>query len=355
MPTPIPITLERSPANVDPWDAQTVRTWLMARVREEVKLNGQPRSQIILVADGFIETFNLALMAEMDSGASAGATFQALSDRPKIERRFVLMQMKGEDEETNEARRFAVLFEEVDDIVERKRLWWYATLEFTTDPTSGIGLPAAQWAVADEVRATGETDNPAHLWPFLREFAAPPPGSRAAAVLPPRILAPDIQVAADRLPDGLAPPVNARQMVQFAGQLAANDLLTAEVTGTVVVRIAGNAWEMWVLGGPMPTELEDMVRYIANVRQPAADGVALAQIVIRPRDEPPVVGMQVIGELGGEFCETWGPLEYLQGPKGPKRISRIAWRGPMPVSERGLWLGIDPMVLFELGPLGPEA
>ena len=158
-------------------------------------------------------------------------------------------------------------------------------------------------------------------------------------------------MAFDDLPEGMPAPANARQMVELAAQLAVNDLLTAEVKGTVVVRVAARSWEMWVLNGPLPTSLEDMIRYIANSREPAADGVALAHIAIRPQDEPPVPGVQVIGELGGMFCETWGRLEFPEGPTGPKQVPRIEWWDHKPVPERGMWLGVDPMVMFELGPL----
>lgn len=62
------------------------------------------------------------------------------------------------------------------------------------------------------------------------------------------------------------------KLVELAVQLAVNDLLTGAVKGTVVVGYADRVWEMWVLEGEMPAELEDMIRYIANKRQPKGSG-----------------------------------------------------------------------------------
>lgn len=95
-----------------------------------------------------------------------------------------------------------------------------------------------------------------------------------------------------------------------------------------------------------------MVRYIANKREPAAEGVAIAMIAIMPQDSTPVPFVQVIGEMDGKFVETRGLIEFPEGPAGPKRLREIRWWDPKPVPEGGMWLGVDPHVNFELGPLG---
>jgi hypothetical protein len=170
-------------------------------------------------------------------------------------------------------------------------------------------------------------------------------------VLPPRTTQPDIQVAMDTLPPTAPAPTTAKLMVELAAQLAVGDLLKGAVKGTVVVRYSQRVWEMWVLGDDMPTELEDMVRYIANKREPPAEGVAIAMIAIMPQDVPPVPFIQVIGEMDGKFVETRAPIDFPEGPAGPKRLREIRWWDAKPVPEGGMWLGVDPMVLFDLGPL----
>lgn len=207
-----------------------------------MKLRGQPIPKFFLLADGYEETLELPTTIHADRDASMGATFQLLKRRPNIARQFVLLRMDARDGE--QERTHALLFEELDS----PRRWWMST----------------------------------HLFPFLRAFVEPPPGSRPAHILPPRLAQPDIAVAMDALPAAAPTPTNARMMTELIAQLAVDDLLTSAVKGTVVVRYAQRVWEMWVLGEDMPAELEDMVRYIANKRAPPAEGVGVAMIAIRP-------------------------------------------------------------------------
>jgi hypothetical protein len=129
--------------------------------------------------------------------------------------------------------------------------------------------------------------------------------------------------------------------------------LSGELKGTVVVRTAGRAWELWAMAGELPTELEDMVRYIANHHGPKADGVGLALIAVIPGEDPPRPTMQVLADKGGMFVDTRAPLSFPEGPRGPKVLEQILMKGPLPVPERGMWLGIDAMVSFDLTMLGP--
>ena len=204
-----------------------------------------------------------------------------------------------------------MVFEEVD--VADGRRWWMGMLEFTTDPASGLGHPVGDWQLP-----TRDTDNPADLPPFVTAIAAPPPGGRPAAIAEPSdIWEPDIKFAFGELPAHVEPPKDAKQMVELTAALGVvNELLTDRHQGTVVVRVAGRSWEQFVLGGDMPGPLLEMVRWIANHRLPAADGVAVAMIAIRPQDQPQVPGVQVIGEKDGQFVETWAPIEFPEGPKG---------------------------------------
>lgn len=232
-----------------------------------------------------------------------------------------------------------MVFEELD--VADGRRWWCALLEYRFDEASALG----PWQQPD-----GDTDNPAALPPFLHEVAAPPPSARAAQVLDASdTWAPDVRFAFGEVPPESPLPTDAKQMVEFAAALGAvNELLTGKLTGSIVVRIAGRAWEQWVLGDDLPADITEMIRWIANHRLPPADGVALVQIAVRPADEPPVVGMQVIAELGGMCVETWAPIAFPEGPAGPKQIPLIHWWPAFPVQPSGQWLGVTSKApLFE--------
>jgi hypothetical protein len=340
----MPVSLIRKSTSIDVHDADAVRASLKESVALEIKLKGQPITKLVFLADGYEEALDLTTAVRDDRDANMGATFQLLRRRPRVERAFVIMRMEVTDKEDLE-HSYALVFEEIAEPDEPRR-WWMSMHEFRTDANTELGHLIGEWQ-----DSPFETADIEHLMPFLREFAMPPPGSRPTRVLPPRTTQPDIQVAMDNLPPTAAAPTTARMMVELAAQLAVGDLLKAAVKGTVVVRYAQRVWEMWVLGGEMPAELEDMVRYIANKREPPAEGVAVAMIAILPQDVPPVPFVQVIGEMHGKFVETRAPIDFPEGPAGPKRLREIRWWDARPVPEGGMWLGIDPMVLFDLGPL----
>lgn len=340
----MPVTLVRRSTSVDVHDADAARASLKESVALEVKLKGQPITKLVFLADGYEEVLDLTTAIRDDRSASMGATFQLLRRRPEVERAFVVMRMETTDKEDHE-HTYALLFEEIVELDEPCR-WWMSMQEFRTDPGNELGHLIGDWQ-----DAPFETNNIDHLMPFLREFAVPPPGSRPARVMPPRATQPDIQVAMDNLPPTAPTPTTAKMMVELAAQLAVGDLLKGAVKGTVVVRYAQRVWEMWVLGDDMPTDLEGMVRYIANKREPPAEGVAVAMNAIMPQDTPPVPFVQVIGEMDGKFVETRAPIEFPEGPGGPKRLREIRWWDARPVPEGGMWLGVDPVVLFDLGPL----
>lgn len=341
----MPVRLTRTPHSLDVHDAEAVRSALKERLAIEVTLKGQPITKLLFLTETHEEVLNLTTTVQDDREASMGATFQLLRRRPEVERSFVVLRMDGTDKQ-GQPHVYALLFEEVTGLDEPRR-WWMSMQEFRTDPSTELGHLVGDWK-----DAPFETSSIDHLMPFLREFAEPPPGGRPANVLPAREAPPDIQVASDNLPPTAPSPTTARMMTELAGQLVVGDLLTGALKGTVVVRYARRTWEAWVLGDNLPTDLESMVRYIANTHQPPAEGVAIALIAIMPEDIPPVPFVQIIGEMDGHFVETRAPIEFPEGPAGPKVIRQIRWWDPRPVPEGGMWLGVDPHVLFELGPLG---
>jgi hypothetical protein len=310
------------------------RAWIRNLVRQEIQLRGQPHPKIYLLGKNFVETLDLDSMSRREPGAHLGRTFQDLRRRNNVQRCFVVLGGQGADP-MGVMHHIAVVFEELD--VADGRRWWLAIQEYQVDATSGLGQAVGEWE-----QPPHDTNNPADLPAFLVELAAPPPGARPAVVRDASdTWAPDIKFCFGELPPEANPPTDAKQMVELAAALGSVDgLLTGKLQGTVVVRIAGRSWEQFVLSGEMPASMLEMIRWIASNRLPAADGVALAQIAIRPQDKPPVPGMQVIGELGGRVVETWAPLEFPEGPRGKKVIPQIHWWPAKPVEARLQWLGV---------------
>jgi hypothetical protein len=134
--------------------------------------------------------------------------------------------------------------------------------------------------------------------------------------------------------------------------MVSKGVLTGDLSGSVVVKLTDLAWEVWILGGDsLPTSLEDMLRYIA-MTDPPADGMALVQLAIKPGDSPPRPGLEVVAERAGQLAEYWCELDAPNGPAGARIVKQVRQRAPRAVPEGGMWIGVDPMVTFQLGPLG---
>lgn len=308
------------------------RAWICAHLREEVTLRGQPHPKVYLCGAGFIETFDLDAMARREPGCDPGMTFQALRRRRGVQRCFLVIGAEGNDDEGNE-RRWAVVFEEVD--VADGRRWWMGMLAYRANPVTGLGDVIGDWSLPAH-----DTDNPAALPPFVRDFAMPRPGGRPAEIRDAaKRWMPDIRYRFGELAGD--PPADAKGMIELTGGLGVvMGLLSGDLQGVVVVRIAERSWEVFELSGDLPAPLLEMVRWIANHRLPMADGVAIAQIAVRPQDQPPLPGVQVIGELGGLFVETWAPVRFPEGPKGKKVVEQIQWWEARPVPDNKRWIGV---------------
>lgn len=325
----MPVSLLRRalPDEVDPHDEAGLRDFVCRRVRDAIKATGRPRDLLLLFTSEHEEVLDLGAARADRPDAHAGATLATLAARPDVVRAMALFHTVGGDPERGD-RHFAVLFEPGDEA------WWCGTLEYGVDPESGVGVPAT-WLTREGARSDAE-----RLWPFLREVLQPPDDAQVARVLPARPATPDVSVAIGELPEGIEPPSDAREQVLLAVRLVADDLLARRIAGLIAVRTAERTWEVWVFRGELPASPTELLRYVANSWQPAADGIAVAQLAIRHEDEPPRPALQVIGERDGMVCEAWAELAPPKEPGGPQRFGEVLWRGPGPVPEEGLWLGV---------------
>jgi hypothetical protein len=337
------IRLERRPIQVIVHDVDGVREWLMQRIREEVRTQGSPRPRIVGLLPGFEETFDLGEMAERYPTAHPGATFQALRSRKETVRRFVVFLGIVQQEDSTQ-RTWAVLVEECDRFDGRK--WWMGMLEFRTDPASGLGIVEQPWETWP-----GETSDLSGA-EFIRAFVQAPPGAQPAPFLPPPdFFAPDIKFTFGELQPNLPTPNDAKQMIEITEKMVARDLLTSKLKGTVIVRLSGRSFEVFVVGDDVTDPIEEIVRYVANRRLPQADAVALACFAVRPDVVTPEPGLQIVAEVGGKFAEYWAHLDFPDGPKGRPHATKIDYLAPKAVPDGGMWIGVEPNVtFFEAGP-----
>lgn len=334
-----PVALVRRPVvDVDPGDGDGVRQWIAEQVRTEVLNTGSVRPRVVLLGDGTSLTFDLDAATRRQPDRHAGATYNALAGHPEADRAIAVLGADIEDDKG--ARQAAVVFEEIRTGADR---WWSVlVLGFRRDPVSGTGVVDPAWG-------SRVTADPSELWPFLREWTWPPRGARPADVGP--VVEVDVGAmgAFGELDEGVPLPKDCTELAQLIYGFMARDLLTAKVSGTAVVRLAGRAWEVWVLDNELPAPLDEMIRWFANERLPPADGIGFAQLTVKSDDAMPV--FQIVAERGGKQARTWAPLLFPNGPGTLPEVDlqvRLQMRDATP--DNG-WIGVKPKyeLSFTLG------
>jgi hypothetical protein len=321
---------------VDVFDDEAPRAWLCERVREEVRLRGEPHPRVVAMGDGIGYTLDLNGVASRDPRASVALTVAALARRAEVHRVFVVMRLEGEGAAGERHLAAFVVEPEAD-----ADTLWVASLVYVVDPASGVGDPVGDWSAV--TRPSGA------LPPFLEPILCVTEGARPADLEPPRPPEPDIRAAFGVVPAELPLPGDAVQQCELTTAMALGEVLREGLSGVIVLRFAGRAWEWWVLGEGLPTDLDEMIRVIC-ARPPVPDGVALVQLA---RFDGPVsgVGVQVIAERAGARAERWVLLEFPDGPRGERKVGRILARTLSPPGEDG-WIGVPPIVDFDLTALG---
>lgn len=333
--------LIRRSIDVDVFDTTAARTWVCARVSEEIQTRGEPMPRMLLLGDGTSYTLDLDAVTRKDPEASIGATWRSLAGFPDAHRRFLVVRLEAETTDGT-AKNVALVVEEGGEPGVPEL--WIASVLFTLDPQTGLGDQEGEWQ--GQELPPGEA--PDTLMPFLEHD----PDGRPVRLLPPRPPAPEIKTAFGSLPVTLKLPDDALGQTELTAAMAMNDLLASGLDGVLVLRFCGHAWEWWVLGGEMPAPLDDMIRLICS-RDPAADAVTLALFTRAELGTDRGPGIQLISERAGTRAERWILFDSPEGPAAPKVARKILARKlAAPPAGEG-WLGIVPDVTFQLTALDP--
>lgn len=334
MPTPIPLRRRRS--DLDATDPEAVREAILEEVQNEIVLAGEPRPRIVLVGDEFTETLDLTTVAKTDPCADIGATFRALAERPGVEHRILVFRLQFSDGQRDHQAAMVVHVHE-DELLG-------AILMYQTDPRTGLGQPEPAWRV-------GDRDGLGPFWQAVQPLVEPASGGRPASVVPMGRPMPEMGACFGELPPDWPLPDGARQLAEVAGLISRDRILAEGLKGPQIVRFAGRAWEAYLLGPELPTDLDDVIRFLCG-REPRADGVALLQLALFPGEGPPQPGLQIVAEQAGKRFELFNFLEFPEGPAGPKKLGRMVVREVKHPGEAEGWLGVDVDLGWELTPLG---
>lgn len=332
--------LIRRPHDFELTDAEGLREALMDRIRNEIRLAGQPQPLLILLRPRYEDQFDLDRLSRADANLDAGATWKKLRGEHEVLRTFAVFSVARDDQD-EAVERAAMLFEIIKGKPER---YWMAILPYSVDTEKGVARVDAPWEQSE-----GDTADASLLWPMLQALVDPPATAIAAKVGPPTAPEPEIHAAFGELPENVPPIDSPLRIAELTGTLAAKDLVEGQINGAVAVRLVGRSWEMFVFGDDQPAPIDDMVRYIANKREPVAEAVALVQIVLADSPKGQIPTIEIIGEHGGE--RIWSRAPIVISPTGRRQLASISWSAVVPVDGDG-WLGVDPLVEFDLGPLG---
>lgn len=309
-----------------------LRDWAMARADEDVvNLSVLPR-RIRLFGEGFQEEVTLPKPFAAHVAPGTGATLRALRRRPGVERALVEGWFGSVD-----GRGTAWILEVGDD-----EDWWLAMRTFARRP-GDIGAWTSAWS-------SREGSDVASLTSLLHVVVAPPAGETPIPLGSPTPPSPpDFGMFIGALPPGEAVPNTAADVADRVGrEWEANLPLGKRPEGPRLTVFRGSELESWVLDGPFPMGLDDMIRAIcARGEVPAS--IALVHMGVLPFEGEVYRALLTDGEAGGRRHTR--AMLIRMAPSGRILGYRIVYRDHGAVGDDG-WIGVAPiteMSLFALG------
>lgn len=324
-----PVAPVRLSLHCDPYDTDAVRAWLAKWTEREVGGQGQPSPAIHILCDRHREVLELHPLAQ-EPDFDVAATYRAVLARKDVVRALVVGNLERED-----GPRAAVIlqFEESEDEVH----WWAMWRGFVATP-DGLGSFTHDW---EGVEGEGEAEAPFNL------FLLPAPGAKPCAMLLARMPEPDMRALMDDLPPQYPLPVNAMQMTEFASASTMPTVLKEGLDHARIFRLRGRAFEMWLVKGDyLPSSMDDLLRYISGRGEPA-QAVALAIAGEYVEDGQRLKAVHIRAEMAGRRAERI--FTFKLPPGAQKHVpSKTHWRELGGVPEGAGWIGVDPMVRWDL-------
>lgn len=328
---PTPFAPERRPLELDVRDDGEVRRWLARIVSEQVVTRGAPLPSIHLLFDGHEEVLEWPSVLQVDPGADLASTWQALAQRRDVERRVLVVGLQREDGALE-----ACMFEDVREDG-APLTWWVGRRPYVVEAGLGRLLDTA-WH-----QHGGQGRGPE---PFA-SLLTPAVGTRPALLLPARALEPRVWMQTEELPPEVPPPTTAMELSELTQAVVVDALQTEGFKHLIVFVMRGRTWEKWLLGEGLPTDADDMVRWIA-ARLGDADGVATAEGVIAQVNGASERVIRIVAELGGYRAERAIILAPKPGKPDDMVPARSMVRELGRVAEEEGWIGVDPLLGGEL-------
>lgn len=324
-------TPERRPLDLDVHDDEAVRQWLAGLVYQQIVSHREPVPAIHLLADGHEEVVVFHRLHEIDPEADPIATWAAAAARSDVDRRILILRLERVDGTFE-----ACMFEDVwtDG---QKSGWWLAHRRYAV--RDGVGcLLDGGWQ-----HDAGEGDPPG----IFANLLTPKPGARAARLLPARAPEPRVFMQTGEIGENARLPTTAVHMTEQAEYAVVRALDNEGLKHLMVLVFRGRTWEKWLLGDNLPTDVDDMIRWICG-RVGPADGVATAEGLLMELEGKHERVARIVGEMDGHRSERLIVMATKPGnPDQVVPVRRLGRElGAIPEGEG--WIGVEPMLAGEI-------
>lgn len=165
-------------------------------------------------------------------------------------------------------------------------------------------------------------------------------------------LAVNLRAAFDILPEHVPPPKDVSELMRLTLDLCLPGLFRGTAPPVQIIRLADDGVSQWLADGVSGVTIDDLLRAIAGVTQPAARGLAMAQPATAAAF-PGVKAMHVRAQYGRDLIEVQGllvPDDTASSGFGFQHATERRGRaGP-----RSGWIGLPPSRKIDLPLLDPD-
>ncbi len=336
MAMPTPATPVRLPLDCDPFDIDEIRTSLLNHLDEAIPVEGQPRPALHVFCTGHREVLEIHPLAR-EPGFDLGATWRAVAARGDVANAVVVAGAQVGDG------RLAAIVMGVEWDDGTITSWWACLRGYALSP-EGIGTLTDPW---QGLRGDGEP--PAPFATFTRLV----PGAQAWPLLPAKPPRPDLRAQLGEMPETARVPATALEMTDFVAASTMPEVEQRGIDHARIFRLRGRSVEVWeVRGGHLPSSMDDLIRAVCQRGAPA-DAVGIAIATVFEQDGERLHALDITAEVAGKRAQRI--FTFHKPPGATKEVpSKTHWREFGEVKEGKGWLGVDPMVDWELAVVGME-
>ena len=140
-------------------------------------------------------------------------------------------------------------------------------------------------------------------------------------------------------------------VARAAFAITLGDVLAGEGAAINLLRFAEDGGSVWLLDALEGVSIEDFVRAVAGVFEPAAYAIAVIQPMYAPGD-PALRGVTCRAALGDDVIELTGEVAPVPGQPDARHVPQWNVRRGRTHTDAARWIGVPPTVEVRLPMFG---